>query len=79
MANVHGEEVDAELYPYTGATQSKVWSFFGFRKKGDGPPCKNNLQMDSVICKLCKMSYVNKDKLKFAVTCHGIIVLFYSC
>lgn len=55
-----------DLYPYPGATRSKVWSYFGFRKKRDGPPCKNNLQMETIICKLCKKTYAYKGK--FSVT-----------
>lgn len=57
-----------DLYPYPGVTRSKVWSYFGFRKKRDGPPCKNNLQMETIICKLCKKTYAYKGK--FSVTCH---------
>lgn len=45
------------------SNQETVLEDFGFEKKGDGPPCKNILQMDIVICKLCTKSYANRLSL----------------
>ena len=56
---------ESEIYPYPGVARSFVWKYFGFQKKKDGPPSKQNLDMDTVICKLCRKSYSNKGKLKY--------------
>lgn len=59
-----GTVTESQIYPYPGATRSVVWKYFGFTKKKEGPPSKQNLDMAVVICKLCKKSYANKGKQK---------------
>ncbi|XP_045166018.2 E3 SUMO-protein ligase ZBED1-like [Mercenaria mercenaria] len=51
---------DTEIFPFPGKVRSTVWAYFGFEKTKQGPPIKENLNMQSVICKLCRKSYVNK-------------------
>lgn len=63
----HSEQdtmTEPQIYPYPGATRSVVWKYFGFTKKKEGPPSKQNLDMAVVIYKLCRKSYVNKGKQK---------------
>ena len=43
--------------------RSKVWSHFGFYKKNkDGPPVRENLDMDKAVCKLCRKEYAYKGE-----------------
>ena len=46
-----------------GKTKSILWDYFGFRKRGDGPAVKSNLDMTTAVCRLCKKSYANKCTL----------------
>jgi hypothetical protein len=48
-----------DLFPYPGNTTSRVWKYFFFKKKKDGAPVKDNLEMSRVICTLCRKSYAN--------------------
>lgn len=59
-----GAVTESQIYPYPGATHSVVWKYFGFTKKKEGPPSKQNLDMTVVICKLSRKSYANKGKQK---------------
>lgn len=38
-----GTVTESQIYPYPGATRSVVWKYFGFTKKKEGPPSKQNL------------------------------------
>lgn len=59
-----GAVTESQIYPYPGATRSVVWKYFGFTKKKESPPSKQNLDMAVFICKLCRKSYANKGKQK---------------
>lgn len=59
-----GAVTESQIYPYPGETRSVVWKYFGFTKKKEGPPSKQNLDMAVFICKLCRKSYANKGKQK---------------
>ena len=51
---------EVELYNYPSSTiTSRVWNYFMFRKKigAEGPPVKENLDMEYTICILCKKAY----------------------
>ena len=54
---------ESEIYPYPGVARLFVWKYFGFKK--GWTPIKQNLDMDTVNCKLCRKSYSNKGKLKY--------------
>jgi hypothetical protein len=58
-----------EIYPYPGKTRSVVWDFFGFKKKHnvDGPPVKQNLVMETAICRKSGKSYANKGNLSLYI------------
>ncbi|XP_053374207.1 E3 SUMO-protein ligase ZBED1-like [Mercenaria mercenaria] len=67
---------DTEIFPFPGKVRSTVWAYFGFGKTKQGPPIKENLNMQSVICKLCRKLYVNKEtkKRKLDDHVHKLIV-----
>lgn len=46
--------------PRTKNIRYKVWNHFGFRNGKDGPPTKENLDMDKAVCMLCSRSYAFK-------------------
>lgn len=49
-----------ELFPFPGGkARSMVWKYFGFYKVNEGPPTKENLEMNKVICKICGKGYCN--------------------
>ena len=54
-----------EIFPHPGQKiSSAVWRWFGFTKKGEGPAVKSNLEMASVICKVCRKVYKYHGKYK---------------
>ena len=46
---------EEEIFNFPGGRRkSKVWNTFGFLKIKPGPPTKENLDMSSAICRLCR-------------------------
>ena len=62
MAERVSDDAEEKLYPYPGKVKSRVWEYFRFRKTQKGPPIKANLDMDTVVCRLCKKTYSNHGK-----------------
>lgn len=53
------------LFPYPGSkTRSRVWQYFGFKKVDAAlPATKENLNMKSATCKICRKEYAFKGRL----------------
>lgn len=60
MAADANNNLEKIIYEYPGKAKSDVWKFFGFYKKKDGPPIKENLDMSFAVCKVCRKTYANK-------------------
>ena len=69
MASESIADHDGEFFSFPGKTKSCVWDFFRFRKVWEGPANKSNLDMTTVVCKLCKKTYANKGSV-FAFPTH---------
>lgn len=67
IADASASNLDSSvLFDYSGGkARSHVWKYFGFKKRSDGPPTKEHLDMTRATCKLCGKSYVNKGWWSF--------------